>query len=235
MEAGGDQLAGAGVGKHIARDLFNGEFLERHVLVQGVDYPVAVFPGIQPQIIFFVTMAVRIAGEVEPGTRPSFAVVGIGQQAIHEFLVGIRTLVRQEGVHFLGRWRKTNEVEVDAADQGFFAGLGRRRKALLFELGQYKIVNGIAAPRRILHSRNFRPHRFYVGPVLDHTFSRRANCGERFGGVRPQRALIDPLPDQVHLLLGKRRTSIRHLGLFESKQPPRHGALLTAAGDDDFS
>ena len=42
VEGGGDSLLEGGVGEHVAGDLLDGELIERHVVVVGVDHPVTV-------------------------------------------------------------------------------------------------------------------------------------------------------------------------------------------------
>ncbi len=73
VEAGGDELVGGGVVKHVSGELLDGELVEGLVGVEGADDVVAVGPD-GAVAVFFVAIGVSVAGEVEPAAGPSFAV-----------------------------------------------------------------------------------------------------------------------------------------------------------------
>ena len=49
--------------------------LERHVVVESVDHPIAVAPRKGSSLIFLIAIAIGIARQVEPETRAGFAIV----------------------------------------------------------------------------------------------------------------------------------------------------------------
>jgi hypothetical protein len=83
MEAAGDQLIDGRIRQHVARDLFDREAVERHVLIQRVDDPVAILPH-HPREILFEALRVGIARQIEPRPRPPFAIMRRREQSIDE-------------------------------------------------------------------------------------------------------------------------------------------------------
>ena len=65
VERGGDALVEGGAGQHVARKLLDGELVERHVVVVGVDDPVAPAPH-RPLAVGLIAVGVGVAGGVEP-------------------------------------------------------------------------------------------------------------------------------------------------------------------------
>ena len=92
MEPTGDQLFDGRIRQKIARELFDGESIERHVLAEGVEDPVAIGPDLAAGI-HVDAAGVGEASEVEPGRRHPFGEAGairlLGEQAIDEAFVGI--------------------------------------------------------------------------------------------------------------------------------------------------
>ena len=117
MEAGGDFLAFGGVGQEVAGELLDGELVEGHVGVEGVDDPVAEFPDLAGGVDG-IAVAVGVAGLVEPPAAPAFAVVGALEEAVDEFGVGLVGGVGEEGGDFFRGRGEAGEVERDAADEG---------------------------------------------------------------------------------------------------------------------
>ena len=60
------------------RELFDRELIEREILVQGVDYPVAVGPY-RSHPVFLVAVRVGISGQVKPSSRPALTIARRGQ------------------------------------------------------------------------------------------------------------------------------------------------------------
>ena len=75
VEAGGDDLLGSCIGKHVAGKLFDRELIEWFVGVERSNDVVAVGPN-RTVTILFITIGVGITGEVEPSSGPSFAIPG---------------------------------------------------------------------------------------------------------------------------------------------------------------
>ena len=73
METGGDTLRDGGVRQKVAGDLLDDKLVERHARVQRVDDPITVGPAVT-QLVGLKAVAVSIAREVEPWTRPALAI-----------------------------------------------------------------------------------------------------------------------------------------------------------------
>ena len=76
VKPGSDFLLPGGAREEISGNLFQGEAVEGHVLVEGLDQPVAIAPGVGSKCILAVTVTVRIAGQVQPMAGPFFSKVG---------------------------------------------------------------------------------------------------------------------------------------------------------------
>ena len=147
VEAGGDLLVERRVRQQVAGELLDRELVERHVAVEGVDHPVAPAPH-RPVAVALVAVGVGVAGARRASGRHALAVARRGEQAIDHLLVGVRRLVREEGIDLRGRRRQAGQVERDAADQRRPVGLGRRRQPFLFEAGQDEGVDADCGPSR---------------------------------------------------------------------------------------
>ena len=97
MEAGGDVLLRRAVREQVARHLLDREPIEGHVRVERMDDPVAITPGVRPQGVTAKTVAVGVAGEVEPVATPLLAVVGRLEQPVEQVAVsaGARIVSRR--------------------------------------------------------------------------------------------------------------------------------------------
>ena len=109
MKAGRDLLFEGGVGQHVPCDLLDSKFLERHILIERLDYPVTKFPGRAP-VVFFVAVGIGITRQVQPRTRPALTVIGGSQQPVHQLLISVWIRIRQKEVHLLNRWRQPSQV-----------------------------------------------------------------------------------------------------------------------------
>ena len=103
METSGYFLVGGRVGEEVAGDLFDRELVKRHVGVEGINDPLAVAPGVGPDLVFFIAIGVGVAGEVEPLAGPFFAVVGGVEVSFDESFVGVGPEVGEEVCDLLGR------------------------------------------------------------------------------------------------------------------------------------
>jgi hypothetical protein len=89
QEAGGDHVLGIVGGEHVAGDLPPQKLVVGQVVVESVDHPVAIPPGIGPQLVTLEAVRVGVVGDVEPVAGPAFAVMWRGEQAVDESLVGV--------------------------------------------------------------------------------------------------------------------------------------------------
>ena len=65
IEAGGNQLRLSWVGEQIASQLFDGELIEWHVCIEGINNPIAIRPCL-PFVVQVQPMRIAITGNVEP-------------------------------------------------------------------------------------------------------------------------------------------------------------------------
>ena len=112
--------------QQIARDLFNTELIERHVRVEGSDDPIPIGPY-RPPSILLVTVGIRVTRQIEPFSRPAFAIMRRIKQTFNGLLIGIRGVVSQIHRQFIRRWWQSNQIERDTPQQGCFVSFRRWR------------------------------------------------------------------------------------------------------------
>ena len=126
VESGGDLLFEGGFRQEIAGQLFEGELVVGHVIVERGDDPVTISPDGHAEGIGTVTFGIGITGEVEPLSGPAFAISRISQETIDEFFVSVGRFVVEEQIDFGLSGRQATEIEAEAADEcitvGFQAG-----------------------------------------------------------------------------------------------------------------
>jgi hypothetical protein len=88
MEAGGDPLPDRRFRQHVAGQLLDGELIERHIRIDGLNDPIAIGPH-RAGSVFLVAVGVGISCQVQPAACPAFAVQRRSQQSIHQFFIGI--------------------------------------------------------------------------------------------------------------------------------------------------
>jgi hypothetical protein len=127
VEPARHDLVGRRLGQHVSRDLLDGEAIERHVVVERLDHPVAVLPHHARQVLL-EAVRIRVPREVQPGAGPALAVMRRGEQPVDEARIcGILPVARGFGgyrVHFFRRRGQTDQVERHAADQRVQRRLG---------------------------------------------------------------------------------------------------------------
>ena len=74
-QAGSDPLFDSCVRQEITGDLLDGELVERHVAVEGIDHPMTPAPGVGPQRVALIAVAVSVAGGIEPMHSPFLSVM----------------------------------------------------------------------------------------------------------------------------------------------------------------
>ena len=123
VETAADFLVARRVRQQIAREIFEGELIERHVLIEGGDDPFAVSPHLAV-VVEVNPVRVAVARGVQPVARPMLAPLRRREQPVHEFFVGVRRRVVHERRDGFRRRRQAGQVERHAADQRPFV---RRR------------------------------------------------------------------------------------------------------------
>ncbi len=204
MKPGRDLLLDGRVRQKVARGLLDRELIEWHITVQHLDDPMAIAPCVRSELVRLITVAVGVSCQVEPVARPLLPVVRRVKQAIDELFVGFRAIIRQEFGHFLGGWRKANQVEVRSPNQGGRVGLTGRLNPLSIETSQDKPIDRVPDPVMVSDRRQRAPSRGNEGPVItllgclltvgDLGLLDRDDCV-----FLPLRTLIDPSPQQTDL------------------------------------
>src|SRR5262249_4681862 len=116
IEAGCHPLLQSWVWQQVAGELFDRELVERHVGVQGADYPIA------PDILVIVpilleAIAVGIAGGVEPRKRHALAVPGTALEARDDLFVGVGRSVGEKVIYFARAGRQAGQIEKETANE----------------------------------------------------------------------------------------------------------------------
>ena len=105
QESGSDHRVGIVGSDHVAGDLSPKKLVVAEVGIEGLDHPVAIPPGVGPELVAFEAVGVGVVGDVEPVAGPALTVVGRGEQAVDEFFIRIGRFIGDERDHILGRGR----------------------------------------------------------------------------------------------------------------------------------
>ena len=152
-------------GQQVSRQLLRRETVERHVVAQGPDDPVAI-GGDVVLLVAVITHRAGVPHQVEPVRRQALTVMGRGEETFHQSLVGVGARVAHERLHVLRGGRQAREVERQPADQGHRVRLRRRGEAAGLELRQDEAVHRPPGPRRVADLRDRRSPGRGVRPVL---------------------------------------------------------------------
>ncbi len=101
------------------------------IVVEGLDHPVAVGPGVRPEDVVLKAVAVGKVDRVEPVPGHPLAETRRSEEPVDESLVGAGRRVGAEGCHLLRRRREAMEIDRDPADEGTPVGLGHRHEPFL--------------------------------------------------------------------------------------------------------
>ena len=112
-------------GQQVARELLDREFVERLVLVERRDDVIAVRPDVARRVRV-IADRVGKAHDIEPRHGHPLAVMRARDQPVDQALVGVRRLVRDEGLRLREGRRHAGEIERKPADQRAAIRLGRR-------------------------------------------------------------------------------------------------------------
>ena len=193
MKPGRHELIDRRVGQQVAGELLDRELIERQVAIVRVDHPIAILPD-RPRVVVGVAVAVGVASQVEPVPAPALAVVGRGQQAIDQSLVGVGTLVRQECVDLGDCWRQPEQIQASARRiRRHAVRLGRRLDGFSLQPGQDKRIDRIANSIGVADLRNRRTGDRLKRPVVALDLSGalgRQIVGRGFGAGVDPRAIV---------------------------------------------
>ena len=141
------------VGQQVAGQLFDGELVERHVAVEGVDHPVAIRPDLAV-VVEVDAVGVGVAGGVEPVAAAVLAPVRRGQQLIDVAsrrrratvsLTNASTSAGSGGRPVRSRLSRRASVRRSASGAGF--------KPVCFQLGEDEASIGLRTQASFLHRR----------------------------------------------------------------------------------
>ena len=88
VEGRSNELVPGSVGHHVTRDLFNGELVEGHVAVEGVNHPIAPTPHIA-HAVSRIPVGVAIARRIQPAHRHSLTVSRRPEETVHQVFIGM--------------------------------------------------------------------------------------------------------------------------------------------------
>src|SRR5262249_49779480 len=129
------------------------ETIVRLVVIERTDDVIAVPPGVRADRVVLETVALREAGEIEPVSSPTLAVMRRGEQAIDELLVGVGRGVVHEGIDFRRRWRQADEIERNPANENLATGGNGRDEAVRFLRRENKSIDRVFRPGGVFNRR----------------------------------------------------------------------------------
>ena len=100
IECGSESLLVGGVGQHISRQLPRNELVVWHVLIDGGNHPIAIWPYVAIPI-GLVAMGIGITRQVEPMGCDPLAKLGRSQQAIDVRFICATILRRHQPLHLI--------------------------------------------------------------------------------------------------------------------------------------
>jgi len=118
-EAAGDEIILGAVREEVTGELFGEKLIVGQVAVEGIDDPIAIDPLVA-RFVFFETVGVGVAGNVEPVAAPFLAVGGTGQQVVDERVDGggrIAGVGGEEGANLGGGWWQADDVQENPAHE----------------------------------------------------------------------------------------------------------------------
>ncbi len=233
------------LGQLIGCELSGDEAIERHVVVEGANHPVAIQVRVR---IGVVAAAVGIEapivvlaepGDVEPHAPPRLTVGRRLEQAIDDLRDCLRRVVLQERIHFFGCRRHAGQIDGRAAEQRQLVRRLHRLQAFFLQASENESIDVGLRPGRAGRRRNVvacqrleRPECPLLG--RDDLFADRRRCGgRRLRGPGPDRAAANPRRDRLDIVHRQLRATPRHsripVGVLQHLE---QGALVGIAWHD---
>ena len=141
----GDQESRAGIGtrtEDVPGNLLPDELIVGLVRVERLDDVVAIRMRIAPFAIRLETIRVGVADDVQPVTRPAFAVARAGQDLIHQAFPRVLPGVGHETGDLIRCGRKAVHYQIEATDQGPPIGLRAQLQLLRLQFRGDEGVDG---------------------------------------------------------------------------------------------
>ena len=216
VEAGRDALVERRTRQHVARELLDGEPVERQVAVVRLDHPVAPAPHVA-LAVGLVAVSVRVPGGFEPAPGHALAVPRRREQAVGQPRDREGLRVRQERIDFRrGGW-KARQVEGHSPDQCRAVRFPAWRESFFLQSREGECVDRVRSC--VLGRRHLGAHGSDQRPVL-----------------LPLPALRDPRLQCLDLLRGERAGELRRrhaVARVVRRDALNEFALGRLAGHDD--
>ena len=139
-----DRMSGR-VFEQVAGKVLDDELIVGHVVIEGADHVIAIAEGVQDLVVEFVSRRLGVPDQVQPVARPALAVMGAGEQPVHQPLVSIGRLIRLECGDLVRRGGQPDQIVAQPPNQRPPVGFGCGRKTVPGESGQDEPVNGLCA------------------------------------------------------------------------------------------
>ena len=173
IEAGRHALGDRRVRQQVAGELLEGKPVERHIVVERANHPVAPWPH-HAAAVQAVSVRVGVSRRIEPVERHPLAVSRRCQQSVDNLLERARRGVGKKCVDLPRNWRQTCEIEAHAAKQRLLVCTRRRLQPGTLHLGQDEPINRAAWPDGVCRRENRRsagrnkcPMLFPLAPLLN--------------------------------------------------------------------
>ena len=119
MKSRRDTLSHRGTFKQISGELFDGELIVRHIVVERMDHPIAIGPKIPCQILL-VPFGIGVASQIEPQAAPMLAETWMDEQLLdHAFdrSIAIELVFSDKSLDPRSLRMQADEVEPKTPDQ----------------------------------------------------------------------------------------------------------------------
>ena len=211
--------------KDVGGELGADEGRPGEVVVEGLDDPIAVGPGVGPEDVVLEAMAVGKMDRVEPVPGHPLAEARRGEEPVDQSLVGVGCGVGAESRHLLRRRREAVEIDRDPADEGPFVGLRQRHEPFLC---QPLIEEGID---RVFRIGAGAPGQWRGDEGAERPPVAGSGGRGRLGNARIDGALAHPGLEDRDLLF--RKLVVGHLQIgIDMPHRPDEEALVGGAGEN---
>lgn len=114
----------ADAGQQVRRQLFADELVIRFIVIEGGDHVIAIGVGVRIPAGFTEDgpLRIRVAGNVQPVTAPTFAIVGASQKLIDESLESVFGIGLEKRGRGFGQRGQAREIQERATEQGSWLG-----------------------------------------------------------------------------------------------------------------
>ena len=161
---GGDPLRDARLRQQVTRQLLNGEFVVRFVVVERIDHIIPIRRDFANRITV-IPDCVRVPHEIEPVRRHPLTVTRVIEQLLHEFLVCTGRPVVDERLDLPRQRRHAQQVVVQPTSQRHAVRLLRGLQPRRLDPAQHEPVDVIDHERLIFRFGRGHPIHRFVGPV----------------------------------------------------------------------